>query len=84
MKKGSKFVNTGDRVMILKFCTFSDNPLSMYHVSFNSLLYLQRYTANKFFMPKIKKENNSVNTVDMVMILAFCTYSDGPLLMYQV
>ena len=56
----------------------------MYQVSFNSLSYFQRYAADKLFIAKIKKESNSVNTVDRVMILAFCTYSDGPLLMYQI
>ena len=34
-------------------------------------------------MAKIKKGSNSVNTVDRVMILAFCTSSDTHLIMCQ-
>ena len=69
--------------MILAFCTFADGPLSMYQVSFYSLVYFQRYAPNKLFIAKTKKGSNPVNTVDMVMVLALC-YSDGPLSMYQV
>ena len=35
-------------------------------------------------MSKIKKGSNSVNTFDRVMILALCTFADGPLSMHQV
>ena len=34
IKKGSNFVNTGDRVMILAFYNSPHNPLSLYQVSF--------------------------------------------------
>ena len=44
----------------------------MYQVSFNSLLYFQRYAPDKLFIAKIKKRSNSVNIGDRVMILAFC------------
>ena len=60
------------------------SPLSRYQVSFNSLVDFQRDTPDKLFIAKIKKGSNSVNTVDRVMIFAFCTLSDGPLSMYQV
>ena len=56
----------------------------MYQVSFNSLLYFQRYAPEKLFIAKIKKESNSINAVDRVTILASCTSADGPLSMYQV
>ena len=54
-RKGSNSINIGDKVMILAFCTFSDSPLSMYKVSFNSLVFFQRYAPDKLFIAKIKK-----------------------------
>ena len=56
----------------------------MYHVSYNYLIYFQRYALDKLSIAKIKKESNSVNTIDRVMILALCTFADGPLSMYQI
>ena len=53
IKMESNSVNTGDRVMVLAFCTFSDKPLEMYHVSFNSHQYFQRYAPDKLFIAKI-------------------------------
>ena len=65
-------------------CTSSDGHLSMYQVSFKSLLYFQRYALDKLFIAKIKKGSNSVNTGDRVMVLAFCISLHGPLSVYQV
>ena len=65
-------------------CTFSDGHLSMYQVSFYSLVYFQRYAPNKFFIDKIKKGSNPVNTGDRVMVLAFCNFLHSPLSVYQV
>ena len=48
-------MNTVARVTILEFCTFSAGPLSMYQVSFNSLVYFQRYARDKLFIAKINK-----------------------------
>ena len=56
----------------------------MYLVSFNSLLYFQRYALDNFFIAKIKKESNSINTSDRIMVLAFCNSLYGPLSVYQV
>ena len=56
----------------------------MYQVSFNSLVYFQRYALDRLFIAKIKKGSNSINTGDRVTILAFCTSADAPLSMYQV
>ena len=39
IKKGSKSVNTGDRVMVLAFCYSPHGPLSVYLVSLNNLKY---------------------------------------------
>ena len=75
---------TFDRVMVLALCISSDGQLSMYQVSFNSLLYFQRYPPDKLFTAKIKKGSNSVNTSDRVMVLAFCNFSYSPLSVYQV
>ena len=85
-KKGSNSVNTGDKVMILAFCTFSDNPLSMYQFSFNSLLYFQKDAPEKVLIAKFLsfKVSNSVNTVDRVKFLAMRNFADGPLSTYQV
>ena len=41
--------------IVLALCTSSDGHLSMYQVSFNSLLYFQRYAPVKLFIAKIKK-----------------------------
>ena len=65
-------------------CTFSDGHLSMYHVSFNSLLYFQRYAPDKLCTAKIKKVSKYVNTGDGVMVLVFCDFFYGPLSVYQV
>ena len=48
-------------------------------VSFNSLLYFQRYAPGKLLTTKIKKCSNSVNTRDRVMALAFCNSPHVPL-----
>ena len=39
---------TCNRVTVLALCTISDGHLSMYQVSFDSLLYFQRYAPDKF------------------------------------
>ena len=52
-------------VTVLALCTSSDGHLSLYQVSFNSLLNFQRYAPDKLFIAKIKKGSNSVNTGDM-------------------
>ena len=69
--------------MILAICIFSDGPLSMCQVSFNSLVYFQRYAPDKLFIAKIKKGSNSINTADRVTILALCTSADGPLSIFS-
>ena len=55
---------------------------SMYQVSFNSLLYFQRYAPDKLFTAKIKKGSNSLNIGDRVIVLAFFNSPDGPLSVY--
>ena len=70
--------------MALAVCNFPYSPLSLYQVSFNFLLYFQRYAPDKLFIAKIKKGSNSINTGDRVMILAFCDSPHGPLSVYQV
>ena len=62
--------------------TSSDGNLSMYQVSFNSLLYFQRYAMGKRFIAKIKKGSNSIKTGDRFMVLAFCNTLHGPLSVY--
>ena len=69
MKKESDSVNTGYRITILTFCISSDGPLSMFQISFNPLLYLQRYAPDKIFIAKIIKGSNSVNTSDRLWFL---------------
>ena len=44
-------------------CTSSNGHLSMYQVSFNSLLYFQRYAPDYVLIAKIKKGRNSENTI---------------------
>ena len=81
---GSNSVITCNRDTVLALGTISDGRLSMYQVSFDSLLYFERYAANKFNIAKIRKENNSIHTDDRVMVLAFCTSPHSPLSLYQV
>ena len=50
--------------MILALCISADGPLSMYQVSFNSLVYFQRYVPDTLHMAKMKKGSNSVNIGD--------------------
>ena len=84
IKKENNSAITCDRIMVHALCTSSDVCLSMYQVSFNSLLYFHRYAPDKLFIAKLKKGSNSVNTGDMVMVLAFCDSPYGPLPVYQV
>ena len=79
IKMGSNSVITCNRVTVLALCTISDSHLSMYQISFDSLLYFQRYALDKFNIAKIRKRNNSISTDDRVMVLAFCTSSHSPL-----
>ena len=51
------FITTGDRVIVLACCTFSDGPLSMYQISFNSLAHFHRYGPDKFFIASITKSS---------------------------
>ena len=76
-------VITCDRVTVLALCTSSDGHLSMYQVSFNSLLYFQKYARDKLFIAKNKKGSNSINTGDRVMVLAICNSPHGLLSVYQ-
>ena len=83
IKTGSNSVITCNRVTVLAPCTISDGHLSMYQVSFDSLLFFQRY-APDFNIAKIRKGKNSINTDSKVMVLAFCTSPHIPLSLYQV
>ena len=77
-------VITCDKFKNLALCTSSDGYSSMYQVSFNSLLYFQRYAPDKLLFAKIRKGSNSVNTGDRVKVLAFCNSLNSPLSLYQV
>ena len=57
------------KLLVIELHMHSALPLSMCQVSFNSLLYLQRYAPDKLFTAKIKKGGNSLNTGDRVMVL---------------
>ena len=56
IRKGNNYVIICDRVTDLAFCTSSDDHLSMYQVSFNSLLYFQRYALDKLFIAKLRRD----------------------------
>ena len=81
---GSNSIITCNRITVLALCTISDGHLSMYKISFDSLLYFQRYAPDKCNIAKIRKVNNSINTDDRVMALAFYTSPHSPLSLYQV
>ena len=78
IKMGRNSVITCNRIIVLALCTISDGHLSMYQVSFDSLLYFQRYASDKFNIAQVG------NTDDMVMVLAFCTCPHSPLSLYQI
>ena len=84
IKKENNSVIICDKVMVLAFCTFYDNLLSMDQVSFNSILYLQRYAPYKLFFAKIKQESNFVNTSYRIMNLVFSNFPYSHLSAYQV
>ena len=46
----------------------------MYQVSFDYLLYFQRYAPDKLNIAKIRTGNNSISTDNRVMVLPFCTF----------
>ena len=79
MLRTSFLVNTVDVFTIFALCTSADGPLSMYQVSYNSLVYFQRYAPDKLSIANIKKGSNSVNAVDRVRVVAFCNSPHGPL-----
>ena len=56
MKKGSDSIYTVDRVMVFTSCNFADGTLSMYQVSFNSLIYFQIYAPEKLLLQKLTRE----------------------------
>ena len=58
IKTRSNSIITCNRVTVLALCTISGGHLSMYQVSFDSLLYFQRYALDKYNIAKIRKENN--------------------------
>ena len=70
--------------MVLAFCSSSVGPLSIYQVSFHSLLYFKRLLRTSFLLQKLKRGSNPVNTGDRVMVLAFCNSPHGPLSVYKV
>ena len=80
---GSTSVITCNRVTVLAPCTISDGCLSKYQVSFDSLLYFQRYAPDIFNIAKTRRGNNSINTDDKGMVLAFCTFLYSPLSLYR-
>ena len=73
IKMGSNSVITCSIVIVLALGSNSDGHLSMYQVSFDLLLYFQRYALDKFNIAKIRKRNNFINTDNRVMVLAFGT-----------
>ena len=84
IRKGNNSVITCDRITVLALCSSSDCRLLMYQVSFNSLLYFQRYAPDKLHLAKIKKGSNSINISERVIVLAFCNSFHSPLSLYQV
>ena len=52
IRKENNSVIIHDIITVLELCTSSDGHLSMYQVSFNSLLYFQRYAPHKLFIAK--------------------------------
>ena len=70
--------------MILAFYIFSDGPLSIYQVSFDTLIYFQKYAADKLFIAKNKKESNSLILLTGLWFLHYALLADDRLSIYQV
>ena len=64
ISKGDNSRQMARQTPLPALCTSSDGHLSIYQVSFNSLLYFQRYAPDKLLIAEIKKGSNSVNTGD--------------------
>ena len=71
VKMGSNLVNTCNKVTVLVLCTISDGHLSIYQVSFDFLLYFRDMHRTNLILQKLGRENNSINTDDRIMVLAF-------------
>ena len=54
VRKGNNSVITCENVTVLALCTSPNGYLSMYQVSFNSLLHFQRYAPDKLLIAKIE------------------------------
>ena len=82
VRKGNNSVIICDRGTVNALCTSKNGRLSMYQVSFNSLLRFQKYAPVELSIAKIKNGGNFVNIGDNVMALAFCSFPHGSLLVY--
>ena len=86
IRKGSISVNIGDRFIVLKLCNSPHDPLSVYQVSFSSIIDFQRYALDKLCSAKIKKRSGSVNTGDRlwslywaILLMTFYEFYSFPL-----
>ena len=73
IKKGSNSVNTCNLVTVPTLCAISDAHLSVYQISFNSLLYCQRHAPDNLNIAKIRKGNNSIIPTIEFRCFSFCT-----------
>ena len=80
--KGHNSVKTVNGVMVLNFCTSSDDALYLYQVSRKYLQEFQSYREDAICILKFSKGHNSVNNVGGVMVLVLSTLSDGVLYLY--
>ena len=69
--------------MVLALCNSPYEPLSVYQVSFNSLVYFQRYAPGMLFSAKIEKGSKSIITGNRFMVLALCNFPYS-LSVYQI
>ena len=83
-RKVPQSVNTGRRVIVLAFCNFPYVPLSMYQVSFNYLQYFRDMLWTSLLLKQIRKEINSLNTGDRLIVLAFLDFPYNPLSVFRV
>ena len=60
--------------MVLALCNSPYEPLSVYQVSFISLVYFQRYAPGMLFSAKIEKGSNSIITGNRFMVLAYAIF----------
>ena len=85
IKKGSIYLITGDRVMVLAFHSAISFIALYYCIKFHLFIFntFRDMLRTSLLLQKLK-ENNCEITCDRLTVLALCTFSDGRLSKFKV